>query len=334
MSVRSLSVRSRVFRTAAVVSAAALALSACGSSAEDSASSSLDAAASSLDAAVGSAESIAESAGESLESAASGASEALETAVAPAAGCAPTDLATKTPGKLTIATSEPAYGPWMVDNDPTNKQGYESAVAYAVAEELGFADADVEWIRVSFNAAISPAPKDFDFDINQFSISDERKQAVDFSSGYYDVTQTVVTTAGSPIAGATSVAELKDAVLGAQIGTTSLTALTDQIAPSSDPVIFQTNDAAVQALQNGQVQGLVVDLPTAFYMAGAQLDDGVVVGQLPGSASTVEQFGLLLEKDSPLTPCVTQAVDAVRDAGTLDALAEEWLANAGAPVLS
>lgn len=325
-----MSVRSRLIRAAAVTSAAALVLTACGSSDEattsEGAASSAQTTASSAEAAESSDSSAEESAPATAGSGAEGSSGLP--------GCAPADLPTKADGTLTIATSEPAYGPWVIDNDPTTKQGYESAVAYAVAEKLGYSDDQVEWIRVSFNAAISPAPKDFDFDINQFSISDERKQAVDFSSGYYDVTQTVVTTADSPIAGATSVEELKSATLGAQIGTTSLTALGEQIAPDSDPVIFQTNDAAVQALQNGQVQGLVVDLPTAFYMAGAQLENGVVVGQLPGSASATEQFGLLLEKDSPLTDCVTQAVDAVRADGTLDVLAEEWLTGAGAPVLS
>lgn len=326
-----MSVRSRLIRAAAVTSAAALVLTACGSSDEaatsEPAASSLESVASSVESA---AESGASSAQETVESVVGSGSEGS----AGLPGCAPADLPTQTAGTLTIATSEPAYGPWVIDNDPTNKQGYESAVAYAVAEKLGYTDDQVTWTRVSFNAAISPAPKDFDFDINQFSISEDRKKAVDFSSGYYDVTQTVVTTADSPIAAATSVAELKGATLGAQIGTTSLTALTDQIAPDSDPVIFQTNDAAVQALQNGQVQGLVVDLPTAFYMAGAQLDNGVVLGQLPGSASETEQFGLLLEKDSPLTDCVTQAVDAVRADGTLDLLAEEFLTGAGAPVLS
>ena len=238
---------------------------------------------------------------------------------------------TKTADKLTIATDQPAYEPWMVDNDPTNGKGYESAVAYAVANELGFSKDQVTWVRVKFNTAISPAPKNFDFDINQFSISADRAKAVDFSSGYYDVTQAVVTTKNSPIAKATTIADLKNAKLGAQVGTTSLTAL--KALGGQDPVIFQTNDTAVQALKNGQVDGLVLDLPTAFYVAGAELDNGQIVGQLPQTVGQPEQFGLLLEKDSPLTTCASKAVDALRADGTLAALTKQWLTGQGAPVL-
>ncbi|GGM01057.1 amino acid ABC transporter substrate-binding protein [Nakamurella endophytica] len=221
----------------------------------------------------------------------------------------------------------------MVEDDPTNGKGFESAVAYAVADRLGYGKNQVAWTRVAFNAAISPAPKAFDFDINQFSITEDRRKAVDFSSGYYDVTQAVVTVKGSPVAGAKSIADLRSAKLGAQIGTTSLTALKSQIGPSGSPAVFQTNDAAVQALKNGQIDGLVVDLPTAFYLASAELDDGVLVGQLPATGGAPEQFGLLLEKDSALTSCVSKAVDALRADGTLAQLSTRWLAQAGAPVL-
>lgn len=249
-------------------------------------------------------------------------------------GCGPDDLQTMTAGTFTIGTDTPAYPPWFVDDDPSNGQGYESAVAYAIADRLGFDKDAVEWVVVPFNTAIAPGAKSFDMDINQVSISEERRTAVDFSSGYYDVRQTVVTTAGSPIAGATSLAELKDAKLGAQVGTTSFDAANEHIAPTQQVAVFDTNDVAVQALQNGQIDGIVVDLPTAFYMTAAQLDDGVIVGQLPESGDTTEQFGAVLDLGSPLTECVTKAVDSLREDGSLNALVEQWLSNEGAPELS
>ena len=189
------------------------------------------------------------------------------------------------------------------------------------------------WVVVPFNTAISPAAKSFDLDLNQISISAERKNAVDFSSGYYDVRQAVVTYKGSPIDGKTSVADLKGANLAAQVGTTSYDAITKQIQPSNDPKVFDTNDLAVQALKNKQIDGIVVDVPTAFYMIGAQLDDGVIVGQLPDAGGKPEQFGAVLDKGSALTPCVSQAIDSLRSDGTLDKLQKEYLANAGAPEL-
>ena len=249
--------------------------------------------------------------------------------------CAKDQLPLTTAGKFTVGTDKPAYPPWFVDDDPTSGKGYESAVAYAVAEQLGFARDEVSWITVPFANAYAPGPKKFDVDINQVSISEERRKAVDFSSGYYDVAQTVVTTKGSEIDGVTTLAALKDAKLGAQVGTTSYDAITEQIQPSADPAVYDTNDLAVQALQNGQVDGLVVDLPTAFYVTAAQLDDGLIVGQLPAVTGEPEQFGMVLALDSPLTNCVSQAVDAVKADGTLDKLATEYLAGTdGAPVLS
>lgn len=250
----------------------------------------------------------------------------------PLAGCTPSALKTLTPGTLTIGTDKPAYGPWFVDDTPANGKGYESAVAYAVAEKLGYAKDKVTWAVVPFNTAIAPGPKTFDLDLNQISISDERKKAVDFSSGYYDVRQTVITYKGSPIDGKTTVADLKGAKLGAQVGTTSYTAAKDQIAPTEQVAVFDTNDLAVQALKNKQIDGIVVDLPTGFYMTAAQLDDGVIVGQLPAKG-TPEQFGAVLDKGSALTPCVTAAVDALRADGTLDTLVGEWLSTQGAPEL-
>lgn len=248
--------------------------------------------------------------------------------------CTPDTLELTTPGQLTVATDSPAYSPWFVDDDPTNGQGYESAVAYAIAEELGFSEDQVTWVTVPFNKVVQPGPKDFDFDVNQVSITEERRQAVDFSSGYYDVRQTVITTKGSAIDGVTSIDELADAKLGAQVGTTSYDAITEQIQTSEEPAVFDTNDQAVQALKNGQIDGIVVDLPTAYYMTAVQLDDGVIVGQLPLPEGEVEQFGAVLDKGSPLTDCVSQAVDTLREDGTLDQIAEEWLEQQGAPELS
>jgi polar amino acid transport system substrate-binding protein len=243
-------------------------------------------------------------------------------------------LATHTAGKLTIGTDNPAYEPWFSDNKPSNGKGFESAVAYQVAQRLGYPAENVIWTSVTFNNAIAPGPKAFDFDINQFSITPERRNAVDFSSPYYLVRQTVITVKGSKIAGAKSIADLRAAKLGAQVGTTSYTAITDLIQPTAKPSVFNNNDDAKAALVNGTVDGIVVDLPTAFYMTGAELDNGVIVGQLP-QIGVPEQFGLVLDKDSPLTGCVSKAVDQLRQDGTLAVLEKTWLAGTGgAPELS
>lgn len=249
--------------------------------------------------------------------------------------CAPQSLETLEPGTLTIATDQPAYEPWVVGDAPESGEGFEAAVAYAVAEQLGYSEDQVTWTRVPFNAAIQPGERPFDFDINQFSITEERRQAVDFSSPYYTVSQAVITTAGSAADGAAAIDDLKGLRIGAQVATTSLDALEQVIDPDTDPVVFNSNDDAKLALQNGQVDAIVVDLPTAFFITAAELDDGVIVGQLETPDEGGDQFGLLLEKDSPLTDCVTRAVDALRDDGTLADLEQEWLADvADAPVLS
>ena len=242
--------------------------------------------------------------------------------------CPPGALQTKTPGKLTIGTDNPAYEPWFSDNKPNNGKGFESAVAYQVAERLGYPAQNVTWTQVPFNNAIAPGPKAYDIDLNQFSITPERKQAVDFSSPYYLVRQTVIATKGSKIAGATTIAAVRNAKLGAQVGTTSLQAINDLIKPSTKAQVFNSNDDAKKALQNGTVDGLVVDLPTAFYMTAAELDDGVIVGQLP-QVGVPEQFGIVLDKNSPLTGCVSRAVDQLRQDGTLAVLEKTWLAGTG-----
>ena len=256
-------------------------------------------------------------------------------ASAEAEQCSPETLETLEPDTLTIATDEPAFEPWVVNDDPESGEGFEAAVAYAVAEELGYGREQVTWTRVPFNAAIQPGARPFDFDINQFSITEERKQAVDFSSPYYTVSQAVITTAGSAADGATSLADLQDLRIGAQVATTSLDALEEVIDPTTEPVVFNTNDDAKLALQNGQVDAIVTDLPTAFFITAVELEDGVIVGQLDTGDESGDQFGLLLEKDSPLTDCVSQAVDALREDGTLADLEQQWLSDvADAPVLS
>jgi polar amino acid transport system substrate-binding protein len=251
----------------------------------------------------------------------------------PAVSAAPSDcdkskLSLLTPGTFTVATDNPAYEPWYSGNKPSNGKGYESAVAYAVAKQLGFQPAEVKWVTASFNSVVTPGRKNFDVDINQVSISEQRKKAVDFSTGYYDVAQSVVTYQGSKIANATSVADLKGAKLGAQVGTTSYATITDIIKPSHKPSVYDTNDLAVQALKNKQIDGIVVDLPTGFYMSAAQLDHGKIVGQI-SSGSSPEQFGFVLTKGSKLTACVSKAVDALRAEGALARLQQQWLAGAG-----
>lgn len=253
------------------------------------------------------------------------------------AACTPTAPESDfvTDGKLTIGTGEPAYYPWVIDDAPETGEGFEAAIAYAVAEELGFAAEDVVWVRTGFEEAIAPGAKDFDFNLQQFTITDERGEAVDFSSAYYETTQAVITVETSPAASATSLADLKGLLIGAASGTTSFDAIEQQIEPIAGAQVFNTNDDAKLALENGQVDAIVVDLPTAFYLTGVELTGGVIVGQLPKpDGKSGDEFGLVLAKDSPLTERVTAAVDALRASGRLQQIADEWLAEAAnAPVL-
>ena len=245
--------------------------------------------------------------------------------------CAKADLATVTAGKLTIATGEPAYYPWIIDDKPETGNGFEGAVAYAVAKQLGFTNDEVVWTRTTFDSAVTPGEKNFDFNLQQFSITEERAVAVDFSSPYYTAPQAIVSFKGSKIAGKTSIADLKSAKLGAAVGTTSLDAIQNQIGIK--PQVFNDVAAGVSALKNGQIDGLVVDLPNAFYLAGVEVKDGLIVGQLP-STGVGDQFGLLLSKGSKLTSCVSAAVDAITADGTLASITDKWLAtDADAPVL-
>ncbi len=240
--------------------------------------------------------------------------------------CSVDSLPVKNEGTLTIATDDPAFEPWFADNDPSNGEGYEGAVAYAVAEELGFAAEDVEWVVVPFNSSYQPGAKDFDFDINQVSISEDREQAVDFSEPYYSAAQAIITLEDSDFAGATSLEEFADARLGAQIGTTSLTAI-DQIDPSSEPLVYDDTVKAAQALENDQVDAIVADLPSAFYLTAVEIDGSVIAGQFQPETGQSEEFGLLMEKDSELKPCLDAAVVELRDNGTLDDIETEWLSE-------
>ncbi|MBM9465198.1 amino acid ABC transporter substrate-binding protein [Aeromicrobium sp. YIM 150415] len=240
--------------------------------------------------------------------------------------CSVDSLPVKNDGTLTIATDDPAFEPWFADNDPSNGEGYESAVAYAVAEELGFAAEDVEWIVVPFNSSYQPGAKDFDFDINQISISEDREQAVDFSEPYYSAAQAILTLEDSDFAGATSLEEFADARLGAQIGTTSLTAI-DQIDPSTDPLVYDDTVKAAQALENGQVDAIVADLPSAFYLTAAEIEGSTIAGQFQPETGDSEEFGLLMEKDSELKPCLDAAVSELKDNGTLDDIETQWLSE-------
>jgi polar amino acid transport system substrate-binding protein len=254
-----------------------------------------------------------------------------DSASSESASCERADLQTVTEGKLTIATGEPAYYPWVIDDKPESGEGFEGAVAYAVATQLGFDAADVTWVRTTFDSAVTPGEKNFDFNLQQFSITEERKAAVDFSSPYYTAPQAIVSFKGSKIEGATTIEALKAAKLGAAVGTTSLDAIETQIG--STPQVFNDNAAAVSALKNKQIDGLVVDLPTAFYLSGVEVPNGLIVGQLP-STGDGDSFGLLLSKGSPITGCVSAAVDAITADGTLAAIEDQWLATgAGAPVL-
>ena len=252
---------------------------------------------------------------------------------AAAASCKAGALATLKTGVITVGTDDPAYGPWFDNNNPANGKGFESAIAYAVAKQLGYPAAKVKWVKASFNTVIQPGKKPFDFDINEVSITADRKKAVDFSSGYYDVAQALITTSTSKIAKAKTLADLKSAKIGAEVGTTSYATIIGTIKPKSAPAVFDNNDVAKQSLINGQIDGLVVDLPTAFYITAAELKNGLIVGQFAAKAGS-EQFGLVLSKGSPLTSCVTGAVDALRANGSLKTIAAKWLSTtAGAPVL-
>ena len=238
---------------------------------------------------------------------------------------------TLTDGTLTIATDTPAYDPWFSHNDPSNGKGYESAVAYAVAKQL---DLPVKWVKEPFNKSFAPGDKDFDFDINQISITPARAKVVTFSDGYYTAAQALIALKDSPVAQATSVDDLKQYKLGAQTGTTSLTAIREDIQPSTEPLVFQNTNVAKQALLNHQVDAIVADLPTAFYITAVEIPSATIVGQFQQQSGTPEQFGMLFQKDNPLVDCVNQALDTIKSDGTLDQIEQKWLSQTvSVPVL-
>jgi len=241
-------------------------------------------------------------------------------------------LQTVTSGKLTIATGDPDYEPWFSDNDPSNGKGFEAAVAHAVAQKLGFSDKQIVWTRTGFDAAIAPGPKDWDLNIQQFSITDERKKAVDFSSSYYTTAQAVVAAKGTPAASAKSIDELKKAKIGVASGTTSYTVAKAQLG-AGNLSVFNSVDDVVLALKGGQIDAMITDLPGAFYVTAAQLENSAVIGQFAG-AKGGDQFAFVLPKASALTTAVTKAVDGLRADGTLAALQKKWLSDAvNVPVL-
>jgi polar amino acid transport system substrate-binding protein len=249
-----------------------------------------------------------------------------------ATGCTPEELETREPGTLTVATDEPAYPPYFADDDPTNGEGFESAVAYAIADQLGYAEGDVQWVVEPFNSSYAPGPKDFDFDVNQISITPKRAERVDFSSPYYEANQAVVALKGTDAAGATSLEDLAETSIGVQIGTTSLEAVESSIQPSEEPRVYDNSNDVVTALKQEQVDAVVVDVPTAFFLTAVQVPQGTIVGQFPAPGG--DTWGALLEKDSPLTACVSQAVDELRESGELASIEQEWISEkANAPVL-
>jgi polar amino acid transport system substrate-binding protein len=261
--------------------------------------------------------------------------------------CAKENLTTLTAGTLTVGADNPAFPPYFAHReggntppwedqeftgDPTTGEGFESAVAYEIAKRLGFDSADVAWVPVPFVQSFAPGDKPFDMYLTQVSYNAERAQAVDLSDGYFDQNQTVIGNAGTPIADVTTVAGLKDFKLGAPVGTTSYQYIVDNIKPTKEPAVYDTLDAALQALGAKQIDGVVVDLPTAFYAVAVQLDNGTIVGVLP-TVGEVEHFSVVLPKGSTLTECVNRTLKAMKDDGTLKSITDTWITAAGAPEL-
>jgi len=270
------------------------------------------------------------------------ASHSPTTASTAGGSCAKSHLKLVKPGQLTVGTDNPAYPPWYAGgtkssfwkiNDPSTGKGFESATAYAVAKKLGFSRSQVHWTYVPFNRAFAPGKKPFDFDINQVSYTPARAKVVTFSTSYYDVNQAVVVLKGTPIASVHTIAGLRRFKLGAQIGTTSYDFIKSTIKPTAQPAVYPQNAGAVEALKNKQINGLVVDLPTAFYVTGAQVPNSEVLGQFT-SGGGAGYFGMVFAKGNPLAACVDKALAKLRANGTLKQLQQKWLAKAtGAPVL-
>ncbi|MEN3284848.1 MAG: polar amino acid transport system substrate-binding protein [Solirubrobacteraceae bacterium] len=268
---------------------------------------------------------------DSGSSAGSSSSAGASTATTQAAACDKAQLDLQRAGTLTVGTDKPAFPPYFEDDDPTNGRGFESAVAYAVARELGFSRDQVRWTTVPFNSSYAPGAKRFDFDINQISITPQRARRVDFSQPYFSAPQAVIAPKGSPVESATSLAELQKAKVGVQVGTTSLDAVNASIRPSAQPQVFNDSNDTVRALKNGRVDAIVTDLPSAFFITAAQVPGSKIVGQF--AAPGGDRWGLLLQKGSSLTPCVNQAVAQLRSSGELQRLQDRWMGGDAAPEL-
>lgn len=239
-------------------------------------------------------------------------------------------------GKLTIATGTPAFEPWVVGDAPETGEGFEAAVAYAVAGELGYTNENVVWVRTGFDEAIQPGAKNFDFNLQQYSITDERKATVSFSEPYYSTNQAVVGFADSPVASATKLSELKELKFGAQSGTTSLDFINNVIQPTNEPFVYDDNAGAKAALEAKQIDAIVVDLPTAFYISAVEIEGSKVIGQFPLSdAVSADNFGLLFDKDNKLVDCVNTALGALKESGKLAEIEKTWLADkTNAPIIT
>jgi polar amino acid transport system substrate-binding protein len=265
-------------------------------------------------------------------STATSSTSAAATATTAAASCTKDSLSLVNGGQLTVGTDKPAYPPYFEGDDPTNGKGFESAVSYAIAKQLGFAPTDVKWTVVPFNSSYAPGPKKFDFDVNQVSITPARAKRVDFSTPYYTAPQAVVALNGTDAANATTLAQLKNSQLGVQIGTTSLDVADQVIEPSKRSKVFNDSNDVVAALKQKQVDAVVVDLPTAFYLTSAELDNAKIVGQFQAPGG--DTWGAVLGKDSKLTSCVDQALDKIKSSGELDQITQKWMGEAaGAPTL-
>ncbi len=258
-------------------------------------------------------------------------STATDGAASSEVACTRDELTTVSADTLTVGTDKPAFPPYVIDDDPTSGKGFESAVAYAVADELGFTEDEVSWTVVPFNSSYAPGAKKFDFDINQVSINPARAKAVDFSVPYYTAPQGVLVSKDSEYATATSVADLKDARFGVQVGTTSLDAVNELIAPTVEPRVYNDSNDVVRALKSEQVDAIVVDLPTAIYLRDAVVEGSSIAGQFEAPGG--DRWGLVLAKDSPLTTCVDRALTTLKDSGDLAAITEQWI-GAEAPVLA
>jgi polar amino acid transport system substrate-binding protein len=261
----------------------------------------------------------------------SSSSSSSSTSAATAASCAKDQLSLHTAGRLTVATDKPAFPPYFIDGKPENGKGFESAVAYAIAGRLGFANDEVKWVTEPFNSSYAPGPKSFDFDVNEISITPKRAKRVSFSRPYYTAPQAVILPKGSSLS-VTSLSSLQDEQLGVQIGTTSLDAVQQVIKPSKQPKVFNDSNDVVTALKQGQVDAVVTDLPTALYITAAQAPGAKVAGQFPAPGG--DRWGALLQKGSKLTPCVDRALTQLEQSGQLKRLTEKWMSTStGAPTL-